>query len=144
MALRGPRQEVEVPPGQSLDLTPSVPRSGHVAVTLTSEAGVEATLRVGGGLLTLDRPGHAEVPGFGGQHAAPRPGTAEIDLRIIFHTCSLEVFACGGRMSLTDLLLPASPITGVSLDGAFTGDLWTLRPCRPGWNDVDSAQTVGR
>ncbi|GHF40066.1 levanase/fructan beta-fructosidase [Deinococcus metalli] len=148
-ALAAPQTDMTIEPGQPLDLLLTVPRAGRLTVTLASEAGAEATLRAEGGVLTLERPGPADVPGFAGTHTAPFPdGGADLDLRVILDTCSLEVFAGGGRLSVTDLLLPARPVTRVTLEGDATGEVWTLRSALP---DVDGAaetraqgQNVGR
>ena len=141
--LIGPRQEVEVVAGQPLDLTVTVPRSSQLTVAFASESGTEATVRVGGGVLSLNRPGPADVPKFAGTHTASLPdGAADIDLRVILDTCSLEVFACGGRVGLTDLLLPSSPIVRVTVEGQTTGEVWTLRPSMP--VEAADVQDVGR
>ncbi len=134
-------QDVEVTPGQALDLTVTVPQGGRATFTFRSEAGVEATLRAGGGELVLERPAREDVPGFGGTHAAPLPSAGgDTDLRIVLDTCSLEVFAAGGRISLTDLLLPTAPVTRVTLDGEARGALWPLRPCVPDWEGGESPE----
>ena len=92
----------------------------------------------------------AGVAGFAGMHTVPLPThSSDLDLRVILDACSIEVFAGGGQISVTDLLLPGSPIHRLTLDGAVTGEVWTLRPVMPDWNDSaagESAedQTVGR
>ncbi|WP_240741793.1 glycoside hydrolase family 32 protein [Deinococcus sp. KSM4-11] len=149
-ALHGHGQEVEVTPGQPLDLTLSVPFGSSLTLTFTSAQGMEARLGVDGGQLTLTRPGPAGVAGFAGTHTVPLPThSSDLDLRVILDACSIEVFAYGGQISVTDLLLPGSPIHRLTLDGAVTGEVWTLRPVMPDWNDSaagESAedQTVGR
>ncbi|PNY79304.1 glycoside hydrolase family 32 protein [Deinococcus koreensis] len=84
-----------------------------------SVAGIEGTLEVGPTGLSLIRPDHApSLSGWGGVHRAPFPeAAAELDLQLFLDTSSLEVFAAHGQVVITDLLLPAAPITTLKIVG---------------------------
>ncbi|MBZ9750001.1 glycoside hydrolase family 32 protein [Deinococcus sp. HMF7604] len=110
--------------GQALDLALTLPEGAEVH--FRSDAGQEATLSVQGSHLRLTRPAPAGLDGFAGTFMAPLPAGAEGELRVILDTCSLEVFAAGGQVSFTSLLLSAQPITRLTLQGAW-GQLWRLR-----------------
>lgn len=89
----------------------------RLRLELQSEAGLEATLEVQPSGLSLMRPPHAlDLPGWAGVHHAPLPGPgAALEVHLLLDTSSLEVFAADGNVVLTDLLLPAAPITALRL-----------------------------
>ncbi|WP_425148238.1 GH32 C-terminal domain-containing protein [Deinococcus sp.] len=114
------------------ELTLQLRSAGVGSAGSGSAGGVEAELRVEGGHLHLTRPAHPQVPDFGGSFAAPLPDAqAALDLHLIVDAGSLEVFAAGGAVVLTCLLLPAAPLQTLRLDaaaGAFSGEWCSLRP----------------
>lgn len=58
------------------------------------------------GTVSLDRTGAAGIGhGFGATHTAPVTGRGPVDLDVVVDRSSVEVFAAGGRVCLTDLVL---------------------------------------
>ena len=58
--------------------------------------------------------------GLEGAETAPQevrvqPVEGEVELRVVVDTCSVEVFADGGRVVLTNQVFPAEPRAGISL-----------------------------
>ncbi|ACO47481.2 glycoside hydrolase family 32 protein [Deinococcus deserti] len=93
-----------------------LPGDSALQVEFLSAEGVEASVQVSRADLRVTRPEHPDVPGFGGTHVAPLPdGREVIEFTLLLDTSSVEVFAAGGRVVLTDLLLPAAPVEAVRL-----------------------------
>lgn len=69
--------------------------------------------------VTVDRTasGSVEVhPDFATAHEAPLPpGTGPVRLEVVVDVASVEVFACGGEVVLTDLVLPDAGSDGIEL-----------------------------
>ncbi len=123
----------------------NVPRSGALALVCRhgriGETRIEADFAAGTLRLDRTRSGRSDFSAsFAGVHTAPlRISEGRLDLRILFDTSSVEVFAQGGESVLTGLVLPDSPELKLSL--AATGDvgsvrldslsLWPLRPAPP-------------
>lgn len=123
----------------------NVPRSGALALVCrhgrTGETRIEADFAAGTLRLDRTRSGRSDFSAsFAGVHTAPlRISEGRLNLRILFDTSSVEVFAQGGESVLTELVLPDSPELKLSLTA--TGDvgslrvnslsLWPLRPAPP-------------
>lgn len=81
---------------------------GTAAIVLRAGS---ASVRVGydavAGTLTLDRTAAAADcgDGFAAAHAAPVPRSRRVDIDVLVDRSSVEVFALGGRVCLTDLVL---------------------------------------
>ncbi|UBV45307.1 glycoside hydrolase family 32 protein (plasmid) [Deinococcus taeanensis] len=95
-------------------LAAHLPDEAALRVEFVSAEGVEVSVQVSRAALQVTRPAHPEVPGFGGTHSAPLPdGPAMTEFTLLLDTSSLEVFAAGGQVVLTELLLPAAPVQAV-------------------------------
>ncbi|AWT34350.1 hypothetical protein GCM10008956_25280 [Deinococcus arenae] len=115
-------QQVEVGEGVPLDLT--LPMTSWI-LQLLSARGEEARLWLEDGALHLTRAAPVGMDGFAGTFTAALPdGPGEV--RVLLDTCTLEVFAAGGRLAFTQLLLPDEPITALRLRDA-DGRGWTMR-----------------
>ncbi len=125
-------------PGQAHELLLSWPPATDFRVRLafTSGAGVEASVEVTPDELSVHRPANemtSDLGGYPGTHRAKLPSApGRHDLHVFLDACSLEVFACGGRAVITDLLFPSQPISQLQVDvlglepGSVTADLWPL------------------
>ncbi|GGL03278.1 glycoside hydrolase family 32 protein [Deinococcus radiotolerans] len=116
-------QRVEVGEGVPLDLT--LPLTSWT-LQLLSAGGEEARLWLDGGSLHLTRAAPQALEDFAGTFSAPLPDAVG-EVRVLLDTCTLEVFAAGGRLAFTQLLLPHEPISALRLSGVV-GRGWTLRP----------------
>ena len=68
-------------------------------------------------------------PEFAARHEAPlRLRDGVLRLRILLDRCSVEVFADGGRVAMTDLIFPEPGDRGLSVYGAASIDVWSLKP----------------
>jgi fructan beta-fructosidase len=116
---------------------PAVP-GVRVAIEFCSVDGREFSIEVGQGEMLVRRqatPSTALLDGYAGEHRGELPmDLVQHDLQIFLDASSVEVFAAGGRLVISDLLFPSEPIrevtVGVSgLDPALVqGQHWTLQP----------------
>jgi sucrose-6-phosphate hydrolase SacC (GH32 family) len=82
----------------------------------TADGRDTVTLTVDGGTRTLrcdrNRAGDVDFhPAFRSVDVAPLPQEEQTDLRIVVDGCVLEVFAAGGRVTLTQLVFPGAALT---------------------------------
>ncbi len=98
---------------------------GHASeVALRVREGARQATRVGFDARSedvfIDRTGSGDASfaaSFPGVHRAPTgPIDGRLDVRVFVDTCSVEVFAGGGRAVLSDLVFPDAASAGVSLE----------------------------
>ena len=127
-------------PQQAHELLLRWPHSPQARVSLAfrSAAGAEVSVEISGERISVVRPASAlsqALEGYAGEHFAPLPSDlAELDLQLFLDAGSIEVFAAGGRVCLTEVLFPTAPISEVvvSVDSAqLQGEVWPLTSAPP-------------
>jgi len=116
LAAGEPWQVVEAPAAYDLRLRSDPARGGRpVEVEVHSGAGEGTRVRwAPGASLRVTRPVDA-LDGAGAVQEVALRADAVPDLRIVVDTCSVEVFADGGRVVLTDQVFPAPGVRGLSV-----------------------------
>jgi sucrose-6-phosphate hydrolase SacC (GH32 family) len=115
-------QRPVLPPGEVPGLVvhdlrvPSGPEDRTELSLSTADGRDTVTLTVDGGTRTLrcdrNRAGDVDFhPAFRSVDVAPLPQEEQTDLRIVVDGCVLEVFAAGGRVTLTQLVFPGAALT---------------------------------
>ena len=121
-----------------LEIDTTGPGAAEAGLRLTNGAGEEVVVGVGGQPLEVfvDRrrsrltPFHDEYPG---RHAGPvRSANGRVALRVVFDRTTLEVFANGGEMVISDRVYPTRPLDRIEPLHAGRGlaspiRLWELR-----------------
>jgi fructan beta-fructosidase len=96
-----------------------------VRLNFSSGAGLEASVELTPTELIVWRPeSHSAsgLDGYAGTHRATLPqALVSHDLHLFLDACSLEVFAAGGRVVITDLLFAAQPIVEVEVTASGLG-----------------------
>jgi sucrose-6-phosphate hydrolase SacC (GH32 family) len=112
----GPRDglvvhELEIPVDRGRRHEIVVRGEGDEAVTVTVDGGT--------GTISSDRRRSGEVtfhPGFAGVDTAPLYDVGPtVDVTVVVDGCVVEVYACGGLTTLTQLVYPSAPLTGLDL-----------------------------
>ena len=112
--------------GVALDVVARPRQAGSLVFRYAG--GEEARVSWDDTAISLDRSrsGASPAPGFLAVHRAPHdgdPGT----IRVIADAQSIEIFAAGGRVTLSDLVLPSGPCVGIEAEDADI-ECWVLEP----------------
>lgn len=118
-----------LPAGAALDLSVS-PKSGGQTLQLQLRNAANETFAFGYDAEKqewfADRRQSGQVafnPKFASRSTAPHPAGAPWSMRVVIDTSSVEIFAAGGQVTLTDLVFPNQPWTTIELAGPSAAGL---------------------